>query len=289
MSTVTEKRDRTYADRRSFLLSEKTIETASKLANPVKVLTEGVLPDVTPPSNPAWQKNRDKVALKERMIALKKEAFYRVLGELTYSALPLDESEKNKYHTVILEQTEDFIKIIPDWNLTKMGNELLEISSSVVNSLDDKDPNSISDAISESIKSGELKSLMNTLIETIENRVIDAIILVKESAARLEQGIASVTPVSSGNTQMLTAPMPERALAKKMKLERQHKPGLLESLFISNKKLLSESATDGQEISSEVLMLESVAQYTLLEVASSIGILSLNEFDITTLTRQLIK
>ena len=124
MSPDTPNRDRTFADRKAFVLAEQTLETAKALAEanapkgPEPLATDAIV-------DPNWAKGRERQSIREAATASRRDAFLHALGELTYRALPLDEHEKAPHRATVLEQTKELAhSLIEHWDLSPAGREL---------------------------------------------------------------------------------------------------------------------------------------------------------------------
>ena len=89
-------RERTLADRKSFVLSEMAIETGAALAAANKV-EEPQPVDTSVAVDPAWEKRRANVAMRENAVKFKQATFMSVMGETVYRAIPFDAHEKNAF------------------------------------------------------------------------------------------------------------------------------------------------------------------------------------------------
>lgn len=273
-NNITHQRDRTFADRRAFVLAETAMETAAQLAamttpaEPAPLAADAVV-------DPNWQRNRERTTMRESAQAARRDAFLRVLGEVTYRALPLDEHEKSPFRQTIFDQTAELAgSLIERWNLTAVGNELLETVNGV---LVFEDVSEVDGLLEASLTEGELGPIVEHMAKEIEQRVIGAVVANRERAARLEAQLSEVTNTASGDAE-LDEYRSRRALKRTA-------PTLMEALFIANRRVLSEG-TD-VEISPDVLMVESVCQFALIETLSSIGIMDIYKADVDALARYL--
>ena len=278
MSTVDPKdlqnRDRTFADRKAFVLSEQAIETAKALAEanapkaPEALSTDTII-------DPSWQRGRERQAVREAAAAARRTSFLQVLGEMVFRALPFDDAEKAPHRESVVAQTIELVESISDWNLTATGQELLETAAGVADSAEGQD---VIAAIAESMADGELAPIVEHLASEIENRVVAVVVATRERAAVTESRLAEATAESSGDAELDA--LRARRAAKRAA------PSLLESLFVANRRALTEGE-GAPEVSTGVLMMEAVSQYTLLEAMSAIGIVNLETYDVTTLARRL--
>ena len=273
-NNITHQRDRTFADRRAFVLAETAMETAAQLAA-MTAPAEPAPPTTDAAVDPNWQRNRERTTMRESAQTARRDAFLRVLGEVTYRALPLDEHEKSPFRQTVLDQTAELASsLIERWNLTAVGNELLETVNGV---LVFEDVSEVDGLLEASLTEGELGPIVEHMAKEIEQRVIGAVVANRERAARLEAQLSEVTNTASGDAE-LDEYRSRRALKRTA-------PTLMEALFIANRRVLSEG-TD-VEISPDVLMVESVCQFALIETLSSIGIMDIYKADVDALARYL--
>lgn len=272
MNLDTQSRNRTYADRKAFVLAETAAETAAALAAAAApkaaapISTEAVI-------DPNWQRQRERHLARESAEAAREGAFLRVLGELTYRALPLDEAEKAPYHETILEQTAELARAVAaHWSLTEAGLELLETAAGAVAEAEDWTA-----AVAASLSGGELEPMVEHIAGEIERRVVEAIVVDRARAERVEGRLAEVTAVSSGDAE-LDAYRARRTLKRAA-------PSLMEALYVANRRVLAEDA--GREVAETVVMVEAVCQYTLIETLAAVGVMVVETTDIDALARRL--
>ena len=267
-------RDRTDADRKAFTLSESAIAMG-------KLLSEQNAPKAPEPLptdkivDPNWAKSRERMLARESVQAARRDAFLRVLGEVTYRALPLDEHEKAPYRDAVLEQAGDFAKsLIESWELTAVGQELLETVNGVMTG---ESVEAAVQVFEEALKEGELAPMVEHLGSEIERRVVEAVVTVRERAAAVEARLAEATAESSGD--------PELDALRARRATKRAAPSLMEALYVANRRTLTEDAS--REVAPEVVMVEAVCQYAMMECMSSIGVMSIERADVDVLARRL--
>ncbi len=265
-------RDRTFTDRRAFVLSETALQTAAALAAtrapaaPAPVSTEAII-------DPNWQRNRERGSIREAAQLARRDAFMSVLGETTYRALPLDEHEKFPFREAILSQTAELaLSLIEKWELSPTGQELLETAAGVVEGAEVP-----AEAIATSIAEGELMPMIEHVATEVTRRVLEAIVVDRARSQAVEGRLVEVTETPSGDAE-LDAYRARRALKRAA-------PSLMEALYVANRRVLSEDA--GREISAEVLMVETVCQYALVETLSAVGVMAFDKADVDALARRL--
>jgi hypothetical protein len=265
-------RDRTFADRRAFVLSETALETAAALAAarapaaPATISTDTVI-------DPNWQRNRAREAVRESAQIARRDAFLHVLGEMTFRALPLDDHEKSPFHESVLAQTAELaLSLIEKWELSAAGIELLETTAGIVEG--SEDPTA---AVAASIVDGELAPMVEHVSAEVTRRVLEAIVEDRARSQAVEGRLAEVTETPSGDAE-LDAYRARRAL-------KRSSPSLMEALYVANRRVLAEDA--GREISAEVLMVETVCQYALVETLSAVGVMAFDKADVDALARRL--
>lgn len=274
MSLDAGNRDRTYADRKAFVLSEQTLETAKALAEasapkaPEPLSTDTII-------DPNWAKSRERQSFRETAKLVRRDAFMRVLGEMTYRALPLDEHEKAAFHETVLSQTAELaLSLQEHWELTAVGQELLETASGVV---EGSDAECWGDVVAASLADGELAPMVEHVSAEIERRVLIAVVADRARAEKVENRLAEVTATPTGDAEL--------DAYRARKTIKRTSPSLMEALYVANRRVLSEDA--GREISPEVLMVEAVCQYALIETLAAVGVMSIEKTDIDALARRL--
>lgn len=278
MSTVDQNdlqnRDRTYADRKAFVLSEQAIETARALreaaapSTPQTPSTEAIV-------DPNWQRSRNRQAMREAAAEARRRAFLQVLGEMVYRALPFDEIEKAPHRDSVLAQTAELAESVTGWDLSPSGVELLETAGGVSDTVEGSEPAAVEAAIAESVASGELGPMVEHLAAEIETRVVAAVVAARQRAAIIE---SKLSEASSGDAEL--------DALRARRITKNAAPSLLEALFVANQRALTEGEV-APTVSAGVLMMEAVSQYTLLETLSAVGIVSLETFDVAALARRL--
>ena len=274
MSPDTPNRDRTFADRKAFVLAEQTLETAKALAEanapkgPEPLATDAIV-------DPNWAKGRERQSIREAATASRRDAFLHALGELTYRALPLDEHEKAPHRATVLEQTKELAhSLIEHWDLSPAGRELMETASAIVNVERLDETVSLVEA---SVADGELGPMIEHVASEIEQRVIGAIVADRKRSERVESRLNEISSTLSGDAEL-------DELRQRRTLKRTA-PSLMESLYVANRRVLSEEA--GREIAAEVLMIETVCQYTLIETLAAVGVMAMDKVDAVELARRL--
>ena len=274
MSLDAGNRDRTYADRKAFVLSEQTLETAKALAEanapkaPEPLSTDTII-------DPNWAKSRERQSIRETAKTARRDAFMRVLGEMTYRALPLDEHEKAPFRETVLSQTAELaLSLQEHWELTAAGQELLETASGVI---DGKEGDGYADALAASIADGELAPMVEHVSAEIERRVLGAIVADRARAEKIESRLSEVTATPTGDAEL--------DAYRARKTMKRTSPSLMEALYVANRRVLSEDA--GREIPAEVLMVEAVCQYTLVETLAAVGVMAIEKADVDALARHL--
>jgi hypothetical protein len=271
---LTTESTRTFSDRKAFLIAENTIELANELVNKNKVEPE--IPKIQPPTDPNWEKKREKGILRESIELLRKKVFLETIGKLTFIALPLDHSEKMPFRNVILEQSADFAESLKDWKPNKVIDLILENINIIFERMGDENSSyeNISTAIDLSIDDGPLQSIFQEVSDEIEKRVVRSIVIMQEGTSNIENLLSEMT-VSDDL---------ELNAVRKRNMLKKFKPSLIESLYIANHDIFLK---EDVKVDSDVLLMESISQYTLLETLSSLGILNLNELDISLLAQRL--
>lgn len=284
MSTVDSQdlknRDRTFADRKAFLLSESAAQTAAALL--ASKAATGASPAVITESavDPNWRKGRDRQSERDSLVAAQRGAFLRVLGEMVYRSMPFDDHEKRPHHATVISQTAELAESISGgWKLSPAGVELMETAAGVVLGVEDRTPEALEAAIAESIASGELGPMVEHLCPELEQRVVAAVAANADRVAEIEQRLQEAAAVSDGDAELAE-------LRARRVLRRHSAPSLIESLFVANRRALSEST--GQEVSAGVLMMEAVSQYTLLETLSAVGVMPMEGADAEAVAKRLL-
>lgn len=274
MSPDTPNRDRTFADRKAFVLSEQTLEMANQLA--ASCQPEAPKPvDTSAVVDPNWQRGRERQSIREAATAARRDAFLHALGELTYRALPLDEEEKAPHRATVLEQTKELaLSLIEHWDLSPAGNELMETAAAIVNVERLEETVSLVEA---SAADGELGPMVEHIAGEIEQRVLGAIVADRRRSERVEQRLSEISNTLTGDAEL-------DELRQRRTLKRTA-PSLMESLYVANRRVLSEEA--GREIAAEVLMIETVCQYTLIETLAAVGVMAMEKVDAVELARRL--
>lgn len=268
MSNDTQNRERTYADRKAFVLAEGAEQMAKAIAErnseiiaqqTPAPLTEGALP-----VSRTLNASKERARLREAVSTARRAAFLRALGEMTYAALPLDEHEKAPHHQTVIEQAVEFADNTENWQPTTACSELMEMTGELVASLGAEPTVEAATAlISEACEGeGELADFIRTTAQRIEHRVIAGAAGARDRSQGLEKSLGETT--GDAELDALRA----RKMAKKAM------PCLIEALFIANRKSLTEATEN--EVSPGVLMAEAVCQYALLETMSALGIVTLD-------------
>lgn len=274
MSLDAGNRERTFADRKAFVLSEQTLETAKVLAEarapkaPEPLSTDAVI-------DPNWAKNRDRQSMRETAALARRDAFMRVLGEMTYRALPLDEHEKIAFRETVLAQTAELaLSLQEHWTLSAAGQELLETAAGVI---DGKEADGWADALAASLSDGELAPMVEHVSSEIEHRVLGAIVANRARAEKVETRLSEVTATPTGDAEL--------DAYRARKTMKRASPSLMEALYVANRRMLAEDT--GREIPAEVLMVEAVCQYTLVETLAAVGVMAIDKADVDALARRL--
>ena len=260
-------RDRTYADRRAFVLAEAAEQTVTAL---LEQRVASPLPTLAPPPTSRSQAvARARSRLREDAVGARRAAFFRVLGELTYAALPLDDHEKAPHRETVLEQVAELAESIQGWDLTPAGEELLELAVLAAKAGGAADADHAAALVSEAATgSTELADAVQLAAGVIEDRVVAAAAAARDVAASVEGALRESAAVSAGN--------PELAALRARRVQRRVAAPLIESLYVANHRSLTE-ATGQPEVRTGVLLAEAICQYAMLETLSSVGVLQLND------------
>ena len=260
MSTDTANRERTFADRRAFVMAEATEATAAALiertATPAAV--ERPSGDHLAPDRRA-REAKARALGREELGTARRAAFFRGLGEAVYAALPLDEHEKEPHRDTVLRETAEMASMLSDWELSQAGNELAEMTAIIAAA----DPANAADAVSAAARdaSTELGAALAEVATSLEERVLDAVLAARARANELDELLEESADAD-----------PELAASRARRANRRHRPTLLESLFITTTRTLSEAAD--REVPRDIVLGEAVAQYTMLETLSAYGVLT---------------
>ena len=260
MSEDTVGRARTFSDRRAFVLAEATEAAAA-------ALIERALPAPEAPRPTGGHIAPDRRAREAKARAVgrgdlteaKRAAFLRGLGEAVYAALPLDEHEKAPHRRTVLDETAEMAGLLPDWELSRAGEDLLEMTSIIATA----DPANAVEAVSAAARdtATELGATLAETAVSLEERVLDAVLVARARAEALDAALEE-----SG------AADPELAATRARRAGKRNRPTLLESIFITTTRSISEAAD--REIPGDIVMGEAVAQYTMLETLSAYGVLT---------------
>ena len=260
MSEDTVGRARTFSDRRAFVLAEATETAAAALIERTAPPPSAQRPtgDHIAPDRRAREAKVRAIG-REELAAAKRAAFLRGLGEAVYAALPLDEHEKAPHRSTVLKETAEMVELLPDWELSLAGNDLLEMTSVIAAA----DPANAADAVTAAAQNAatELGAAVSEAAAALEERVLDAVLAARARAEALDTAL-----------QESAAADPELTAARARRAGRRNRPTLLESIFIATTRTLSEAAD--REIPGSVVMGEAVAQYTMLETLSAYGVLT---------------
>lgn len=273
-------RERTYADRRAFVLSEGAIAMADQLReqqaaaaavakNPVFKIDESFVN-----GSLADNRRRGRLAETAMRVEMQRVAFLRALGETVFRAIPLDADEKEPYRTIVMEQTAQLAEAVSGhWNLSETGRRMLVESSFLVTNPTAPAgqsggftlPVEASEAcalVSEHAEIGDLGEVIAETAKIIEERTVLAVVAAKNTAADTQ---AYLNENATGNKEL--DERRERVMLKNTT------PSLMECLFMVNQRNLSES---GGTVETTVLMGESVCQYVLVETLSALGVMPMN-------------
>lgn len=268
-------RDRTYADRKAFILSEQTLEMAKAIAEsaapkaPTPLSTDTII-------DPNWAKNRDRQSIRESIAAARRSAFLRVLGELTFNALPLDAHEKAPFRETVLSQTAELAASLEEkWELSSTGRELLETAAGLIETAEGWE-----DVVAASLKDGELAPMVEHVSAEVERRVIGAVVADRERSEVIENRLAEVTAVSTGDPEL-------DAYRARKATQKGTSASLIEALYVANRRSLAEAAGDNP-VSADLVMIEAVCQYALVETLSAVGVMAIDRVDVDMLVRRLM-
>ena len=270
-------RNRTLADRRAFLLSENTASTIAQLnANSV----EPAAPehDFSASLNPSAQRTRNRAQQRAIAESTRQESFIQVIAETVFRALPLDAHEKAPFHETVIAQTREIITQLPsaDWKLSPLGEALLDESIAVVDRTADAGyVGYLADLKTAMLAENTIGALVEDASTQIMERVVEAVVNSRERAAELEDTLAE----SADSDAELTA-------LRQSRLLKENVPSIMESLFIANSRSLNEG-TGGAQLDSNLIMVEAVCQYALIETLSAVGIMDLSSTEATMLARRL--
>ena len=257
LSKDTPNRDRTFADRRAFVLAENASAMAAEITGRSDSQAGGL---AAPPISGQIASARQRTLMREAAAAARRGAFSRALGELTFRAIPLDEMDKAPFHDTVVLQSMQLVEALgDDWDLSDAGRGLAEEVAAVCA---DQEPEVMAAAVTESCESGALSSIVTNMAGEIEQRVVAAAAATKERAADVERRLAEAAEGASD----------ELAAARSRRLERRVVPTLMETLFLANRRALGESTAP-----EDALMAEAVCQYTLLETLNAVGVLRVGD------------
>ena len=265
-------RERTLADRKSFVLSEMAIETANSLASANKV--EEVQPiDTSVAVDPAWAERRSAAALREATVKFKHDMFMAVMGETVYRAIPFDEHEKARFHESVIDSVTEMIKHTGSWNLTEGGTEIADCISQLV------EEKGIDQTLADIIANESLTEVVNSIANTIEGRVVSAMVSVRAKAASAEYELATIHEECAGDTELLEM--------RKRRLQKGSPTSLIESLYAATTRTLTES-TGSETIPQEIIMAEAVTLYTMMETLSAVGIMEMTNEEVMLISKTLL-
>lgn len=260
MSEDTVARTRTFSDRRAFVLAETAETAAASLIERATSVPETprLTGDHIAPDRRAREAKARAIGRGELTIA-KRAAFLRGLGEAVYAALPLDTHEKTPHYQTVLDETAEMAELLPDWELSRAGEDLLEMTSIIAAT----DPANAVDAVSAAARDAttELGSTLAETAASLEERVLDAVLVARARADALDAALEE-----SGSVD------PELAATRARRAGKRNRPTLLEALFVTTTRTISEAAD--REIPSGIVLGEAVAQYTMLETLSAYGVLT---------------
>ena len=280
-SSITQYRERTNADRRSFVLSEQAESTAKQLLDQQKHLSEVSTPNVdfSATRNGSMDKARNRAILREAANLAVKKSFYRLLGETVFKALPLEESEKAPFRSIVLSQTAELAEAVAgiSEDFSPVAENLLEAAQSIVNKNSD-DVTSLENIevlTTETLDTDdELNDLVAETGRTVEERTIEAIVATQKRTAELEEALSEA---ASGDAEL--------DATVRRRIESTRVPTLLESLFVANHRSLHESG--GEAIGQDIVMTEAVCQYVLVETFSALGLMNMSPGEVVTLAERI--
>jgi hypothetical protein len=275
LKTETMNRDRTFADRKAFLLSESERAFAEQiLAEQVQKEQErrkGPKIEMPPPTARDVTRRMLPI-LRESLSKARKLAFGQVIGEAVFQALPFDDDEKEMYHSSIVKQTIDAISSLKEagWDIKEPAKEIAEgikeLTSFDITNEAYNTPEKISEAVLNAVDLKLFKVDIMEIANAISERVIDAVVETKCQTKRQEAEIKKITECEDT----------ELSKARISRLERRP-PTLLESLYEATLHTLDE--TTAEEMDKDLLLAEAITQYALLETLSAIGLVNYGGVD----------
>lgn len=255
--------NRTIHDRRAFTLNETaTASHAELMAERAAAATPSV-PTISKhffAPTPTQMATKQAALLRESTAEFRRTAFVRALGEIVYQSVPMDEHEKVAFHDAIVEQTADVFARCGSWDLSPVGKTLSELTDEFA-ALGVDGANTLSEAAGE--PATELGRFVADVSSAIERRVVAAVLTSQERADAHEAAL------------MEAGENAEHAARLKHRANKRQQPMLLEALFITNTRSLTERAGDGVE--SHVILAEAIAQYTCLETLSALGVIKIDD------------
>ena len=266
-------RERTIADRQSFILSEMAIETAAQLAENLK--PEEIKPiDTSGVVDKRWEEKRNNMAMREAAVKFKAEMFAKVLGEMVYQAIPFDEHEKASIHESVIDSTVEMMSHLSDWKLSEAGLDIADSVSDIV------DTEGVDVTVATVIKHPSLFDSIKSIASVVEGRVVSAVVNVRAKAAMSESAIAIMTEECNGDKELLESRIRRH--------QKANPPSLIESLYAATSKSLTEQSGQ-KEVPQDIIMGEAVTLYTMMETLSAIGIMSVTREEVDLISKALIK
>jgi hypothetical protein len=254
-------RDRTFADRRAFLIAESAQSTAESIGERMAPLPETAVS--APPVSLMEQRRRQRSLARNGEASRRLEAFLSALGEAVYRAVPMDEHEKSPYREIMVEQTADFARVTASWKPTPTAIRIRDETDEIVAGL--AEGSDIRSTIAGAASSEtELAAILGELGSEVERRVVAAVAASREQSALTERALTE----SHGDDAELAACRQRRILERR-------KPALIEALYMANRHHLTEAT--GGDVSDDLLLAEAVCQYTMLEMLSALGIVPLDD------------
>jgi hypothetical protein len=265
-------RPRTNAARKAFLLSEAFGAASSATLSEIAASAAPPAPAIPPPARTnAAAAAAARLALREAAAAARASSVARFIAETVYRAIPFDEAEKAPHRDVIvLEAFGEASRVLASG--ARGNGALAEAAALVAEAVGDCAEAEVCVGLVAAAAADPAMPLSRLVSESaamIESRVVAAVAADRARAARLERLAESARGAggSEGADPELRLLRATRALDKA--------PTLLEALFIANRKALSESVGAGLAVDSDLVVAESVGQYTVLEALSAFGLVSL--------------
>lgn len=264
-------RIRTLNDRRAFIASEEMRATAAQLmaeqAELQRLSEEGNLAGIQAPSMSRTESAaKQRAMLRNKREAASIEAFNEAVAHVIYTAIPFDEEHKVGRQAAILGESREFLQkfdLKSNETLNEAALDLAELTNGLVPETLEGFNESMSVIVAREMADtdSDLYAYVTRLGETVQQRVVDAAANAHQRSVELEARLTEAAAIEDS----------ELAEYAKQKALKSAGMTLIESLFVINRKSLTES-TESENIPTELVMAESVSQYTVLETVSALGI-----------------